>query len=178
MKTLLINKFLKKLPKINSVMLLDKIKTNYDDRFSPKKLIIIADNIESWHSINYKMNKKHYPWGSRFTSVKVAKFIQARGAKVFYNQSFLDMKKNNLIENTEFEIYKDEEKINELEISEIKKKKYFIKYGIMDKDEFKDDLENWTYFKVPSYLFMPNNFFVIKSKEIEEAVKKNYFQAV
>jgi len=189
MNKILIKNFLKKVPEVHSVILLDKKKIRFFDKYIPERVIFITENPEEWHRMNFQLNKKHYPWGVRFISLKVANFIQKRAAKIFYNNCSLDIKKNNLLDQSNFEeisigktqiendISYENEEINNLKIK-FNNKNLIIRYGVIGKEDFIDDLKNWTYLKVTSYLHMPNNFFLIESVDFRDAIIQNYMQAV
>lgn len=176
--------FLKKIPSYHSVIILDKQKIRYFDKYIPERIILISDNPETWHQENYKMNKKHYPWGVRYTTYKLANFIQRKAAKMFYNNVSLDIKKNDLLKDGSDHLQpsppenmsdnNNNDKINNYQTH----KNFLVRYGVISKSDFLDDLENWTYLKISSYLHMPNNFILDKSNEFKEALFKNYMQAV
>ncbi len=184
MNTLLIKNFLKRVPEVHSVILLDKQKIRFFDKYIPERIILITDNTEEWHRLNYQMNKKHYPWGIRFTTIKIANFIQKRAAKIFYNSISLDIKKNKLdtenineLNGNINNINQPSEKNKNLKI-DVYQKNILIRYGILGKEEFIDDLKNWTYLKVSSYLHMPNYHLFKNSNEFKEEIVQNYMQAV
>jgi len=191
MNTLLIKNFIKKLPEVNSIILLDKQKIRYFDKYIHERIILITENPEEWHKQNFQMNKKHYPWGVRFISIKIANFIQKTAAKIFYNNFSLDIKKNNLLDTSAIELsdindnwknnnQKDENNNKKIKdtIAGFTQKNFLIRYGVISKDDFMDDLRNWTSLKVSSYLHMPNNYFLKESPDFKEAIIQNYIQAV
>mmetsp|Transcript_43497 Transcript_43497/g.31316 ORF Transcript_43497/g.31316 Transcript_43497/m.31316 type:complete len:101 (+) Transcript_43497:135-437(+) len=80
-------------------------------------------DIKEFHTENLAMNKDHYTLMARFTKAKVVNYFSTKGARVHFNTM----------------------KIEDPEMTEMTSKPQFInvRYGVVEFDDLKRDLQFW-----------------------------------
>jgi mitochondrial translocator assembly and maintenance protein 41 len=110
-----------------------------------KDFIFVVQNSQTFHEENLKRNQHHYSFISRLFGSSFINFIQKNGGGHLYYNTFIKLKEN-------------EDEI-------------IIKYGVMDMDDFKNDLLNWNTMYVSGRLHKP--VLILFQENQKELLKEN-----
>lgn len=111
----------------------------------PIDLVIVTSNRTEFHKENYRLNKYDYPLIVKLLSLKIVNFAQSRGARIHYNTYSIPSSDLNTKDKSSNDKYIDSTKSLEER----------VRYSIVDWNDFENDLLNWKYLTVSSFMQKP-----------------------